>query len=79
VWSVVDFTCLKTLEGHNGPVLCLKFIRSGSQLLSGAADGVMKLWSVKDGEVIAAVIDCFAGGFHRHCADVCGTSLARSV
>ena len=51
VWSVVEFTCLKTLEGHSAPVLCVRFLRLGTQLVSGAADGLVKLWSVKDSEV----------------------------
>lgn len=51
IWSVTDFTCVKTLEGHDSSVLSLKFLRLGTQIMSGSADGLMKLWNVKDSEV----------------------------
>jgi U3 small nucleolar RNA-associated protein 13 len=52
VWSVTDFTCLKTFEGHSGPVLKTLFLNHGMQLLSCGADSLVKLWVIKTNECI---------------------------
>ncbi len=48
LWSLNDFTCVKTFEGHTNSVLRVDFLTAGMQLLSTAADGLVKLWNVKD-------------------------------
>jgi U3 small nucleolar RNA-associated protein 13 len=47
LWSIADFSCLKTFEGHSGSVLRVSFINGGTQVLTASADGLIKLWSVK--------------------------------
>ncbi|KAJ8603123.1 hypothetical protein CTAYLR_004571 [Chrysophaeum taylorii] len=42
LWSLVG-SCLATLDGHEASVLSIVFV--GDQLVSGAADGVIKLWT----------------------------------
>jgi WD40 repeat protein len=40
----------QTFEGHLNSVLHLEFLSSGTQLASSGSDGLVKVWSVKDGE-----------------------------
>lgn len=44
------FTCLKTLLGHAGEVLCVSFSPNGSQLATASADGSAGIWSSQTGE-----------------------------
>lgn len=48
LWSVTDFSCIKVFEGHASSVLRVRFVRAGMQLMSAGADGLVKLWNVKD-------------------------------
>ena len=47
----------QTLEGHVTAVLSLAFCTHGMQLLSSAADGAMKLWTLKTSECVATYED----------------------
>ncbi|KAG5188335.1 hypothetical protein JKP88DRAFT_267609 [Tribonema minus] len=58
LWSVSDFTCLKTFQGHTAGVLNCEFVSGGAQLLSGGADGLVKLWTIRTSEC--------EGTFDRH-------------
>ncbi|KZT72878.1 WD40 repeat-like protein [Daedalea quercina L-15889] len=55
LWSLDDFTCLKTFEGHTNSVLRVDFVNAGMQLVSSASDGLVKLWNVRDEECIATM------------------------
>jgi U3 small nucleolar RNA-associated protein 13 len=55
LWSLDDFTCLKTFEGHTNSVLRVDFMTSGMQLVSSASDGLVKLWNIKDEECVATL------------------------
>ncbi|KAJ7040343.1 U3 small nucleolar RNA-associated protein [Mycena alexandri] len=50
LWSLDDFTCVKTFEGHTNSVLRVDFLNAGTQLVSSGSDGLVKLWNVKDEE-----------------------------
>ncbi|KAJ7170145.1 WD40 repeat-like protein [Mycena filopes] len=50
LWSLDDFTCVKTFEGHTNSVLRVDFLNAGMQLVSSGSDGLVKLWNVKDEE-----------------------------
>jgi|MDTB01.3.fsa_nt_gb hypothetical protein len=52
LWSVADYSCLRSFEGHTASVLCTKFVRKGMQVLSGSADGLVRLWNVSSGECV---------------------------
>ena len=47
LWDLATGKEIKQFKGHGGPVLCLALSRDGSQLLSGSADGTMRLWMPK--------------------------------
>lgn len=55
LWSLDDFTCLKTFEGHTNSVLRVDFVNAGMQLVSSASDGLVKLWNVRDEECVATL------------------------
>ncbi|TFY59355.1 hypothetical protein EVJ58_g5826, partial [Rhodofomes roseus] len=55
LWSLDDFTCLKTFEGHTNSVLRVDFVNAGMQLVSSASDGLVKLWNVRDEECVSTM------------------------
>ena len=55
LWSLDDFSCLKTFEGHTNSVLRVDFLNNGLQLVSSASDGLVKLWNIKDEECITTL------------------------
>jgi U3 small nucleolar RNA-associated protein 13 len=55
LWSLEDFTCVKTFEGHTNPVLRVNFVNSGMQLVSAASDGLVKLWNVREEECVVTL------------------------
>ncbi len=44
LWDSASGACVRVLRGHRQWVTCVAFSADGGQLLSGAADGVIKLW-----------------------------------
>lgn len=51
LWSVTTMACLKTFEGHTASVLRVAFVRAGMQMMTSGADGLVKLWNIRDNEV----------------------------
>ncbi|KAI0783305.1 WD40 repeat-like protein [Abortiporus biennis] len=56
LWSLDDFSCVKTFEGHTNSVLRVDFVNAGMQLVSTASDGLVKLWNVRE-EACTATMD----------------------
>lgn len=52
IWSLDDFTCVKTLEGHTNSVLRVDFMTQGRQLISTGSDGLVKIWNLRDEECV---------------------------
>ncbi|KAF2480704.1 small nucleolar ribonucleoprotein-like protein complex subunit [Neohortaea acidophila] len=59
VWSLADYTCLRTFEGHANSVLKVVWLpapadgqkgRGAVQVASAAGDGLVKIWDVQQGE-----------------------------
>lgn len=46
LWDLATGKELKQFKGHGGPVLCLAISRDGQLLVSGSADGSMRLWEM---------------------------------
>jgi WD40 repeat protein len=42
----------KTPIGHRGAVNCLKYDADGALLITGGADGTLKQWDLKNGELL---------------------------
>ncbi|RDB29306.1 putative U3 small nucleolar RNA-associated protein 13 [Hypsizygus marmoreus] len=55
LWSLDDFSCLKTFEGHTNSVLRVDFVNAGLQLVSAASDGLVKLWNIREEECVATM------------------------
>lgn len=55
LWSLDDFSCVKTFEGHTNSVLRVDFINAGMQLVSAASDGLVKLWNITEEECVATM------------------------
>lgn len=55
LWSLDDFSCLRTFEGHTNSVLRVDFFNSGLQLVSAASDGLVKLWNIREEECVTTL------------------------
>jgi U3 small nucleolar RNA-associated protein 13 len=64
IWSLSDYSCLLTLEGHSNSVLKLAWLsyrpidtrdKRGPQLASAAGDGLVKIWDTSSGEGMATL------------------------
>ncbi|KAF7574738.1 WD40 repeat protein [Pyrenophora tritici-repentis] len=64
VWSLADYSCLLTLEGHSNSVLKLSWLpyrpvdardKRGPQLASAAGDGLVKIWDSISGETMTTL------------------------
>ena len=47
-WSARDYSVLKTLEGHEGKVMCVDVRADESQLVTCGHDRTFKLWAHED-------------------------------
>ena len=50
LWDLKRRRYVRTFEGHQGWVTSVAFNQDGTRLLSGAMDGVARLWNVNLGE-----------------------------
>ncbi|KAF2683535.1 WD40 repeat-like protein [Lentithecium fluviatile CBS 122367] len=64
VWSLADYSCLLTLEGHSNSVLKLSWLpyrpvdardKRGPQLASAAGDGLVKIWDSASGDAMSTL------------------------
>jgi U3 small nucleolar RNA-associated protein 13 len=64
IWSLADYSCLLTLEGHSNSVLKLAWLpyrpvdardRRGPQVASAAGDGLVKVWDSESGETMSTL------------------------
>ncbi|KAG6837319.1 hypothetical protein H0H93_011414 [Arthromyces matolae] len=55
LWSLDDFSCLKTFEGHTNSVLRVDFINAGLQIVSASSDGLLKVWDIKEEQCVATL------------------------
>ena len=55
LWSLDDYSCLRTFEGHTNSVLRVDFINAGLQLVSTGSDGLVKVWNMREEECITTL------------------------
>ncbi|KAF2109083.1 WD40-repeat-containing domain protein [Lophiotrema nucula] len=64
IWSLSDYSCLLTLEGHSNSVLKLAWLpyrpidardKRGPQLASAAGDGLVKVWDTSSGDTMSTL------------------------
>lgn len=64
IWSLADYSCLLTLEGHSNSVLKLAWLpyrpvdardKRGPQVASAAGDGLVKVWDSLSGETMSTL------------------------
>lgn len=64
IWSLSDYSCLLTLEGHSNSVLKLVWLpyrpveardKRGPQIASAAGDGLVKIWDSLSGEAMSTL------------------------
>ncbi|GAB7359336.1 hypothetical protein MBLNU230_g5987t1 [Neophaeotheca triangularis] len=68
IWSLADYSCLRTFEGHANSVLKVIWlpapkeqntasnkVRRGVQVASAAGDGLVKVWDAQSGECAATL------------------------
>jgi WD40 repeat protein len=47
LWDVATGRELRQFQGHTGPVLSLALSKDGRLLMSGSADGTLRLWQLR--------------------------------
>ncbi|CAD2217170.1 U3 small nucleolar RNA-associated protein 13 [Angomonas deanei] len=52
LWSLVSLSCVKTLQEDRIPVLQLCFFNQGTQVVTGNAEGVLRVWAVATSECV---------------------------
>lgn len=55
LWSITDYACLRTFQGHTASVLSVAFVSAGAQIVSGGADGLVKVWTIRSDECEATL------------------------
>ncbi|VDQ11268.1 unnamed protein product [Trichobilharzia regenti] len=46
MWNLKDFSCIRTLEGHDQPVYKAVFLSQDKQVLSCDQKGLIRLWNL---------------------------------
>ncbi|KAF8443603.1 WD40-repeat-containing domain protein [Terfezia claveryi] len=55
LWTLADYSCLKTFEGHANSVLKTIWIHGGQRVASAGGEGLVKVWDVKSGECVSTL------------------------
>ncbi|KAF8422886.1 WD40-repeat-containing domain protein [Tirmania nivea] len=55
LWTLADYSCLKTLEGHSNSVLKTIWIHGGQRVASAGGEGLVKIWDAKSGECVSTL------------------------
>lgn len=50
IWDFEKMTCVNTLVGHTGSVLCLELLLGGKIIASGSSDKTIRVWDVMTGQ-----------------------------
>nr|CAJ2474529.1 unnamed protein product [Leishmania braziliensis] len=52
LWSLVSLTCLKAMQVDRTSVLQLSFFNNGTQIVTGNAEGVLRVWAIASSESV---------------------------
>ncbi|KAG5502772.1 hypothetical protein JKF63_04539 [Porcisia hertigi] len=52
LWSLVSLTCLKALQVDRTSVLQVSFFNNGTQIVTGNAEGVLRVWAIASSESV---------------------------
>ena len=52
LWSLGDFSCVRTFQGHSASAMRVRFLSGGLQLMSCDAEGLMRLWNIRSNECV---------------------------
>lgn len=55
LWDLVSGQVIRRLAGHTRPVQCVAFFPGGGLVLTGSADGSLKVWDMDDGRLRASL------------------------
>ncbi|KAK8968559.1 hypothetical protein KSP40_PGU000267 [Platanthera guangdongensis] len=68
LWSVSRGTCDAVLACHSGSILCVEYSPSDKGIITGSADGLVKIWENEEGSTVhifdAQLISCFRSTFY---------------
>ncbi len=54
IWSGRTFSCLKTLAGHEGKIMCVDVAPDGSNMLASVSyDRTIKMWAPEEAPAVA--------------------------
>ncbi|NXP18524.1 FBW10 protein, partial [Scytalopus superciliaris] len=53
-WNIHSGACMKVFNGHYGTIICLDLHKN--QFVSGAGDGMVKVWSLKSGKCLKTLM-----------------------
>jgi hypothetical protein len=56
LWDAAGGRVLRTFKGHSGDVRSVAFLPDGKRLLSGSADGTVRIWNIANGELWATLL-----------------------
>ena len=56
IWSVGDWSLLRTYTGHTGSVYGLAWSPDGQLIISGGADNIGRIWRVSDGVQVGSLV-----------------------
>ncbi|GET89132.1 hypothetical protein, conserved [Leishmania tarentolae] len=54
LWSLVSLTCLKAMQVDRTSVLQVSFFNNGTQIVTGNAEGVLRVWAIASSESVWA-------------------------
>ena len=52
LWSLGDFSCVRTFQGHCAGALRVRFLSGGLQLMSCDAEGLVRLWNIRSNDCV---------------------------
>jgi WD40 repeat protein len=63
IWEADSGRLLRTLEGHQAPVLSVVYHPDGQQLASGAHDNTVRIWEADSGRLLRTLKGHYSGVF----------------